>query len=60
MDTIFGSEGVAAEDFARMEAINAEIGLDKLLAENGNVVGDSNEKVVTEKGEHINQTNAAI
>ena len=31
MDVIFGSQGTAQADFERMEAINAEIGLDRLL-----------------------------
>lgn len=31
MDVIFGSQGTAQADFQRMEAINSEIGLDRLL-----------------------------
>jgi hypothetical protein len=31
MDVIFGSQGTAQADFERMEAINAEIGLCRLL-----------------------------
>ncbi|TAQ87035.1 hypothetical protein B7494_g4667 [Chlorociboria aeruginascens] len=37
MDVIFGSEGTAAKDFERMEAINREIGLVQLL---GGVAGE--------------------
>ena len=31
MDVIFGSEGTAQADFERMEEINKEIGLDRIL-----------------------------
>jgi hypothetical protein len=40
MDVIFGSEGTAQADFERMEEINREIGLDRILAQSGSG-GDS-------------------
>ena len=46
MDIIFGSSGVAQADQERMAAINAEIGLDRLIAGsshgNGNGSGSGN------------------
>jgi len=61
MDVVFGSEGTAQADFERMEEINKEIGLDRILREsggNGNGVGGGvHEKGVlgedVEKHEHI-------
>jgi MFS family permease len=45
MDIVFGSEGTAARDFERMEAINREIGLDRMLA------GEESEKGEGEKAD---------
>lgn len=41
MDVIFGSEGTAAADRERMDEINHEIGLDRLLAGDGEGVSGS-------------------
>jgi hypothetical protein len=39
MDVIFGSEGTAEADFALMEQINREIGLDRMLGRSGATSG---------------------
>lgn len=54
MDVIFGSEGTAQADFERMEEINKEIGLDRILRGAGSGSGsgeDVHEKIVTEDEE---------
>lgn len=51
MDTVFGSEGVAAADFERQAEINREIGLDRALQNFDARVADSSEKPNHEESE---------
>jgi len=54
MDAIFGGSGVARADAERMNEINAEIGLDKLLRDQGEAVNHANsEHSDNEKTEKI-------
>jgi len=45
MDAIFGGSGVARADAERMNEINAEIGLDKLLREQGGAIHQANSDI---------------
>jgi len=54
MDVIFGSEGTAQADFERMEEINREIGLDRIIRGSGAGIGgeltpEEKEEIVEEK-----------
>lgn len=49
MDTIFGSEGVAAKDRERMDEINREIGLAGLAGSDADSGRDAEVKVVGEE-----------
>ncbi len=49
MDVVFGSEGTAQADWERIEEINREIGLDRLLRGDSGVGEEASEKSVGEK-----------
>lgn len=52
MDLVFGSSGVAAEDLARMQAINEEIGLEERIR---GLTGRSS-SIAHEKGGSVDST----
>lgn len=51
MDTVFGSEGVAAADFERQAEINREIGLDRALQNFDASVANASQKPNHEESE---------
>lgn len=61
MDLVFGSSGVAAEDQARMQAINAEIGLeDKIRGLTGRSSSIAREKGASADSTHMQDEKVSL
>lgn len=56
---IFGSEGTAQADFERMEEINKEIGLDRLLRGTGEA-GSPGRETPEEKKEPLDENSTQV